>query len=59
MEDYNKIIDFGTEEEQAAVKEKILIGEFQNIKKSGFFEEYEKLVNKLIAQDDAKWEASK
>jgi len=59
IEDYNKIIDHGTEEEQNAVKEMILIGEFQNIKKAGFFEEYDKLKDRLIAADDAKWEASK
>jgi 2-oxoglutarate ferredoxin oxidoreductase subunit beta len=55
IEEYNKIQDHGTEEEKEAVKEMILIGEFQNIPKSGFFEEYEKLVDRLIAQDDAKW----
>ncbi len=38
---------YGTEEEKAQVKDKIQLGVFQDIQKSGFFESYEKLVNRL------------
>jgi hypothetical protein len=47
MEDYDKIMKYGTEEEKEKIKSKIPLGIFQDINKSGFFEEYEKLVNRL------------
>jgi 2-oxoglutarate ferredoxin oxidoreductase subunit beta len=55
MEEHDKIMDYGTEEEKAAAKGKLQIGVFQHTEKSGFFEEYEKLVARLIERDDAKF----
>ncbi len=57
IEDYEKIMDYGTEEEKSAVKEKLQIGVFQSVEKKGFFEEYEKLVAMLVERDDAKLKA--
>jgi len=53
-EEYDRIMDYGTEEEKAEAKNKFKIGVFQNIKKTGFFEAYEKQVAGLLARDDAK-----
>jgi len=53
IEEYEKIMGFGTEEEKAAAKEMIQVGVFQHEKKAGFFEEYEKLVDRLVARDAA------
>lgn len=47
IEDYEKIMKYGTEEEKNEVKQKFQIGVFQDIQKSGFFESYEKLVDRL------------
>ncbi|MCI0496879.1 MAG: 2-oxoacid:ferredoxin oxidoreductase subunit beta [Thermoplasmata archaeon] len=55
IEDYEKTMRYGTEEEKAAVKEKFLIGIFQKAEKPGFFEAYDRMVKKLMANDDAKW----
>jgi len=54
IEEYEKIMNYGTDEEKAAVKKMFKIGVFQNENKAGFFEEYEKLVGRLIERDDAK-----
>jgi len=51
IEDYEKIMKYGTEEEKALVKDKMRIGVFQNIQKPGFFEQYENLVNKLKEEE--------
>ena len=53
-EEYEKIMDYGTEEEKVAAKGKFKIGVFQNVEKKGFFEAYEKLVKGLMERDDAK-----
>jgi len=50
-EDYEKIMKYGTEEEKVQVKDKIQLGVFQDIQKSGFFESYEKLVNRLTEKE--------
>ena len=55
MEDYDRIMDYGSDEEIAAAKNMIKIGVFQHQKRDGFFEEYEKLTTRLMEQDDAKW----
>ena len=47
IEDYQKIMNYGTEKEKEQIKDKMQIGVFQDIQKSGFFEEYEKLVERL------------
>jgi len=47
IEDYNKIMKYGTDEEKEKIKNKIQCGVFQDIEKSGFFEQYEKLVERL------------
>ena len=46
-EDYEKIMKYGSEKEKEQVKDKIQLGVFQDIKKSGFFEAYDKLVDRL------------
>lgn len=55
IEDYERIMEFGTEEEQEAAKDMILIGVFQDEQKSGYFSSYGKLIENLIKKDDAKW----
>ena len=59
VEDYERIMNYGTEEEKEAVQDKYQIGVFQDLDKPGFFGEYEKLVNRLIEADDARLEGSK
>lgn len=54
IEEYEKIVNYGTEEEKEEAETKYQIGVFQNVRKAGFFEEYEKMVEQLIQQDDAK-----
>ncbi len=55
IEDYEKIMNYGTEEEKEAVKDKMQIGEFQNVEKVGFFEGYHDLVKELMKKDDEKF----
>ncbi len=52
-EEYEKIMAYGTGEEKELVKSKFKIGVFQNITKAGYFEEYEKVIDRLITRDDA------
>lgn len=47
IEEYEKIMMYGTEEEKNRVKQLMQIGVFQNIDKPEFFSEYEKLVMRL------------
>ena len=47
IEDYDKIMKYGSDEEKEKIKNKMQIGVFQDIQKAGFFEQYEKLVNRL------------
>lgn len=47
IEDYKKIMQYGTEEEKKKVKHKFQIGVFQDLQKPGFFELYGNLVNRL------------
>ncbi len=54
-EEYDKIMNYGTEEEKAGLESKIKIGVFQHIKKVGFFEAYGEQVKNLMAKDDKKW----
>jgi len=53
LEDYEKIMAHGSDEEKARMEGKILIGEFQKLEKPGFFEENGKLIQRLIERDDA------
>ena len=46
-------MNYGTEEEKENARQKFQIGVFQDLTKSGFFEEYEKLVDRLVTKDDA------
>ena len=47
IEDYERIMKYGTEEEKDQVKQKFQVGVFQDIQKPGFFESYEKLLMRL------------
>jgi len=48
IEDYERIMNYGTEEEKKQIRHMFPIGVFQDFDKPGFFEEYEKLVNRLM-----------
>jgi 2-oxoglutarate ferredoxin oxidoreductase subunit beta len=48
IEDYERIMNYGTEEEKQQIRNMFPIGVFQDFNKPGFFEEYEKLVNRLM-----------
>ncbi len=54
IEDYKKIMTYGTDDEKVAVMDKLQIGVFQQESKKGFFEEYWKMVEMLMERDDAK-----
>ncbi len=54
-EEYEKIMNYGTEEEKEKVQGMFRIGVLQNVTKAGFFEEHEKLVERLMAADDARF----
>ncbi len=54
-EEYDKIMNYGTDEEKAATINKIKIGVFQHTEKVGFFEAYEEQIKNLMANDDKKW----
>jgi 2-oxoglutarate ferredoxin oxidoreductase subunit beta len=51
IEDYERIMSYGTEKEKEEVKNMFPIGVFQDIEKPGFFEQYEKLVGRLMEKD--------
>jgi len=53
IEDYEKTMSYGTDEEKDRVSKMIQIGVFQNVRKHGFFEEYQKLTDALVTKDDA------
>jgi len=55
IEEYEKVMRYGTEEEKEKVRGMLQIGVFQNVKKPGFFEEYEKLVQRMMKKDDEKF----
>jgi len=59
MEDYNRIMEYGSEKEKDEIKHKFPIGVFQDIEKPGFFEQYEKLVERLIPREEKKSEKAK
>ncbi|MFO7677656.1 MAG: 2-oxoacid:ferredoxin oxidoreductase subunit beta [Thermoplasmatota archaeon] len=48
IEDYEKIMNYGTNQEKEKVKNKMQIGVFQDIQKPGFFELYEDLLNRFL-----------
>jgi len=47
IEEYEKIMMYGTEEEKNQVKQMIQVGVFQNIEKPEFFTEYHKLLERI------------
>jgi 2-oxoglutarate/2-oxoacid ferredoxin oxidoreductase subunit beta len=51
IEDYERIMNYGSEEEKNQIKNMFPIGVFQDIDKPGFFEAYEKLVSRLMEKD--------
>ncbi len=51
IEDYQRIMMYGSDEEKNEIKDKFQIGVFQDLEKPGFFEEYEKLVNRIQITD--------
>ena len=51
IEDHQRIMKYGTEEEKAQVKDKIQLGVFQDLQKPGFFDLYDDLMNRLKAKD--------
>ncbi len=48
IEEYEKTMMYGTDEEKAQVKKLIQVGVFQNIEKPEFFTEYHKLLERLF-----------
>jgi 2-oxoglutarate ferredoxin oxidoreductase subunit beta len=52
IEDYERIITYGSEKEKEEIKNMFPIGVFQDIDKPGFFEAYENLVNRVISKDN-------
>jgi 2-oxoglutarate ferredoxin oxidoreductase subunit beta len=57
IEDYNRIMEYGTDNEKNEIRYKFPIGVFQDLQKPGFFEQYEKLVERLIPKKEKKTEA--
>ena len=55
VEEHDRIMDFGTDEEKAKIAGKYKIGVFQDLDKPGFIAEYGKLVDRVTAADDAKY----
>lgn len=51
IEDYERIISYGSEKEKEEVKNKIPIGVFQDVEKPEFFEQYRKLVKKIMEEN--------
>lgn len=55
IEEYDRIMTYGTQEEKDVVNEKYKIGVFQKEEKTGFFEGYDKLVKRITESDDKKF----
>jgi len=51
IEDYERIMNYGSEKEKEEIKNMFPIGVFQDIDKPGFFEAYKNLVNKVMKKD--------
>ena len=54
IEDFERTLRYGTEEEKAAARERFLIGVFQKAEKPGFFEAYDAMVRRLLTSDDVR-----
>lgn len=52
IEDFDRIMDHGTDEEKAKARDMFKIGVFQKLEKPGFFSEYKKLVARITEKDD-------
>ena len=50
IEDYERIMNYGTEKEKEEVKNMFPIGVFQDLNNPGFFEQYEKLVDRVMVR---------
>jgi 2-oxoglutarate ferredoxin oxidoreductase subunit beta len=51
IEDYERIMMYGSDEEKDEIKNMFPVGVFQDHDKPGFFGEYRKLVNRLLEKD--------
>jgi 2-oxoglutarate ferredoxin oxidoreductase subunit beta len=54
IEDYERIMAYGTDEEKKDAETKYQIGVFQNLEKPGFFRAYKDQVDRLVKMDDEK-----
>ena len=54
IEDYERIINYGTDKEKEEVKNMFPIGVFQDLNKPGFFEQNEKLIDRLMIKTHKK-----
>jgi len=52
IEDYERIMNYGSKEEKEEIKNKFQIGVFQDIDKPGFFGEYKKLIERVMGKKD-------
>ena len=50
IEDYERIMNYGTEKEKEEIKNMFPIGVFQDLNNPGFFEQYEKLVDRVMGR---------
>ena len=50
IEDYERIMNYGSEKEKEEVKDMFPIGVFQDLNNPGFFEQYEKLVDRVMGR---------
>ena len=51
IEDYKRIMKYGSEKEKEEIKDMFPIGVFQDIEKPGLFERYEKLVEQVMGKN--------
>ena len=50
IEDYERIMNYGSEKEKEEIKNMFPIGVFQDLDNPGFFEQYEKLVDRVMGR---------
>ena len=54
IEDYERIMNYGSEKEKEEIKNMFPIGVFQDLNNPGFFEQYEKLVDRVMGREPKK-----
>ena len=54
IEDYERIINYGSEKEKEKIKNMFPIGVFQDLNNPGFFEQYERLVDRVMGREPKK-----